>query len=270
MHENKKKQAALAIVTLTSDYGEGSYYSGSLKGALMRAIPDVTIIDLWHSATPFDVNQASFMLSMVYSNFPVGTWHLLAIDTSPVSNKQILVVEQEGHYFIGADNGQFSLIFPQLPTKVYKVLIKPGMEFHTFPEKALFIPVIAQHLRTGQLKGIAEPGVVQNLRKPVKPYVEGNLLKGMVMLIDSFNNAVTNITKEDFETFTNGNSFRLLYWRKDSIDFVSKNYHREKDGEVLMLFNENGYLEIAMSKTRGAQLLGLKPGSMILIEQKEN
>jgi len=259
----------LTIVTLTSDYGEGSYYQGSLKGALLSAIPELQLVDIWHSAYPFDVSQASFMLSMVYPNFPPGTWHVLAIDTSPFSHKQVLVVEYNGHFFIGADNGQFSLLFPQMPEKVYRVLIKPGLESHPFPEKALFVPVIAHFIKNKNLKGIAEPGHIMNLKKPVKPYVEGSLLKGMVMIIDSFNNAITNISKSEFEAFTQGKAFRLLYWRKDSLSEVSTHYHRERDGESLMLFNENGYLEIAMSRSRGAQLLGLKPGSVILIEQKE-
>jgi S-adenosylmethionine hydrolase len=38
------------------------------------------------------------------------------------------------------------------------------------------------------------------------------------------------------------------------------------EGEELILFNENDYLEVAINKGRAASLLGLKLGNQVIIE----
>lgn len=257
------------MITLTSDYGAGSHYIGALKGALYSQMPEAVIVDVFHQTDSFNVMQAAFVLSEVYRNFPVGTWHIIAVDTSLFLHKQILVAEVDGHFFIAADNSIFSLLFKELPKKVYRIT---GLEKYVndgFPEKSIFPGVIAHYRKRGDLKGIAEPGKIERIFQNIETITEQHILKGVVMFVDTYQNAITNITKEAFERFRGESSFKIYYWRRNFIHQISENYNQGKEGDELAVFNESGLLEICMNRAKGAQLLGLKPGSMIMIEKLE-
>jgi S-adenosylmethionine hydrolase len=259
----------LNIITITSDYGAGSHYIGALKGAIYNKVAGAVIVDISHQTDQYNVMQAAFVLSGVYKNFPVGTWHLIAVDTSIYLHKQILVVEVDGHFFIGADNSIFSLIFKELPKKVYKIIGLEEKVNEIFPEKNIFPEIIAHFFKRGDLKGIAEPGQIKRIFQNIDTFVENNFLKGRVMMVDSYQNAITNISRTDFEKFTGNSPFKIMYWRKNFIDKISPNYYQGKEGTELAIFNENELLEICMHRAKGAQLLGLKPGSMIMVEKFE-
>ncbi len=257
------------IITLTSDYGAGSHYIGALKGAIYSKVPNAVIVDISHETEQFNVMQAAFVLSGVYKNFPEGTWHVLAVDTSLFLHKQILVVEFDSHFFIGADNSVFSLLFKELPKKVYKITGLENRVNEIFPEKNIFPEVIAHFIKRGDLKGIAEPGIIQRILQSIDVFVEHNILKGRVMMVDSYQNAITNITKKEFESFVGNSPFKILYWKRNFIDKIAPNYYLGKAGDEIAVFNENSLLEICMNRAKGAQLLGLKPGSMIMVEKLE-
>ena len=194
---------------------------------------------------------------------------MLAVDTSLFLDKQILVVEVDGHYFIGADNSIFSLIFKELPKKVYRIIGLENRVNEIFPEKNIFPDVIAHFFKRGDLKGIAEPGTIMRVLQNIETFVEHQFLKGRVMFIDTYQNAITNISQQVFNEFVADKPFKILYWRKNFIDHISPNYYEGKEGDEIAVFNENGLLEICMNRAKGAQLLGLKPGSMIMVEKIE-
>lgn len=133
-------------------------------------------------------------------------------------------------------------------------------------KKNVFPEVIASYLRKGSLQGIAEPGEIKNHKTSLHPTMVENNLHGTVMMIDGFGNAITNITREVFEKARSDRSFKVFYWRKHFIEKISNHYHDGAEGEDLLLFNEGNYLEIAIYKGRGAQLLGLRKGSNIVVE----
>ncbi|MDP1725319.1 MAG: SAM-dependent chlorinase/fluorinase [Bacteroidota bacterium] len=258
-----------SLITLISDYGLDSPYVAAIKGAVYSKIPDSLLVEITNQVSPFDLSQTAFILSSIYKNFPPGTWHIIGVDTNIALNKQFLIVESDGHYFIGADNGIFSMLFDPLPDKVYRILESNYSQNELFADKNVFVPVIAQFLKQANYKGLAEPAKVENIKQGIQPLVEENLIRGAVMFVDGFNNSITNIHKSLFEEVVKGRDFTLFYWGKHSISKLSKHYHDGKAGDDVLLFNENGFLEIAMNRGRGAQLLGLKVGSKIVVEISE-
>ena len=46
------------IITLLTDFGTADGYVAELKGVLLSAAPDVTIVDLSHEIPPQDVESA--------------------------------------------------------------------------------------------------------------------------------------------------------------------------------------------------------------------
>ena len=101
----------MAIITLTTDLGHNDSYLASVKGAIYTQLDDVKIVDISNSIEPFNIQEAAFILRNCYKDFPLGTIHIISIDDELTLNKEHLVIESDGHFFIGSDNGLFSLLF---------------------------------------------------------------------------------------------------------------------------------------------------------------
>jgi len=256
----------VSLITLTSDYGKDSPYIAAVKGAIYCKIPDANIVDICHSIPPFNVKQAAFILRNTCKNFPKGTWHIICIDTNIKLHKQFLVIEKNEHFFIAADNGIFSLLFDEVPNEVQKISESNFNQFDLFPEKNLFINVVKAFLDKSIPEGMTEKGKVKNIQQSLKPTKEGNTIKGAVMYLDGFQNAITNIDYEMFNSFVQNRPFKIFYRRKLFINKISRNFSDHNAGDEVALFNENGHLIITMERGHGAQLLGIRPESIITIE----
>ena len=104
----------MAIITLTSDYGNRDYFTAAIKGALLSETPNAQIIDISHEISPFNIQEAAYILKNAYVHFPKGTIHMIGIDSEASTNKLHIACKFDGHYFIGADTGIFSLMFPHI------------------------------------------------------------------------------------------------------------------------------------------------------------
>ena len=102
----------MAIITLTSDYGNKDYFTAAIKGALLTESPQAQIIDISHEISPFNIQEGAYILKNAYHHFPEGTIHMIGIDSEATHGKLHIACKVDGHYFIGADTGIFSLMFP--------------------------------------------------------------------------------------------------------------------------------------------------------------
>jgi S-adenosylmethionine hydrolase len=257
----------VAFITLISDYGHNSPYLAALKGVIYSTLPDARIVDISHSVNPHDILQAAYILKNTIRNFPEGTVHLIAIDTSYELHKQFLIAEHQQQFFIGADNGIFSLLFDEKPSKIWSVNDSLILSNDLFPEKNVFVEVAVRLIRKDDIHSFTTVSEIRNMKQHIAPVVEENLVRGSVIFIDGYGNAITNISTELFQQKMEGKqSFAIFYRRKDKITYISRNYGDVKSGYELALFNESGLLEIAMNTGKAAQLLGLREGSQVIIE----
>ena len=99
------------------------------------------------------------------------------------------------------------------------------------------------------------------------PTVDQLAIRGTIIYIDSFGNAVINIERELFLNEKKDRSF-TIFFRKSTynVSTISNTYEEVEVGEMLALFNQDGFLEIALNKGSAAQLLGLKIMEPIRIE----
>src|ERR1700744_3118849 len=103
----------MAIITLTTDLGDKDIYQAALKGSILKLFPTVNIVDITHSVAAFNVQQAAFILKNSFHYFPDNTVHLIGIDTVYNVDTKYLAIRYKNHFFVGADNGIFSLMFDQ-------------------------------------------------------------------------------------------------------------------------------------------------------------
>src|SRR5260370_7045499 len=69
-----------AIITLTTDYGTNDHLVGTLKGVILKINPDVTIVDITHNVTAFDLLDGALAIGSAYSYFPPKPIHLDFLD----------------------------------------------------------------------------------------------------------------------------------------------------------------------------------------------
>lgn len=257
----------MTIVTLTSDWGIGNHYAGAVKGTLLRLIPGVTIVDITHQIQCFNLMQASFVLRNAYPHFPENTIHLVGINTEADLQSPHIVVKNQGHYFIGADNGIFSLLFDHNPQEMVTLEIYQDSEYFTFPTRDVFARAASL---IAQGKALSELGPVHpalNERIMFRPVVRPNQILGKVIFIDDYENVFVNIDQPLFRKVGAGRPFAINFRSVDSgIVKISKSYSDVVEGEKLALFGSTGFLEIAINKGNASRLLGLRLNETVAID----
>ncbi len=184
----------MAIITLTTDLGDKDIYQAVLKGSILKILPAVNIVDITHSVAAFNIQQAAFVLKNSFYYFPEETVHLIGIDTVYSEDNRFLAIRYRNHYFVGTDNGIFSLIFDEEPEAMVEINIFQDHKFLHFPLADIFVKA-ACYLAEG--KPVGQIGVpVNSIEKKMtlQPAVERNQIRGMVIYIDAFQNVITTVT----------------------------------------------------------------------------
>lgn len=172
----------MAIITLTTDFGEKDHFAGAIKGAIYSELPDVRIVDISHSVSPFNVPEAAYIIQNAYSSFPKGTIHLIGIDSELNPENKHIAVKLDDHYFICANNGIMSMICAEIaPEKIVEINIHDKIETN-FPVLDVFVKVACHIARGGTLEVI---GKVINTIKPIRdlvPFVNDEKTRLLVVL----------------------------------------------------------------------------------------
>lgn len=251
----------MQIVTLTTDFGLDDYFVAQLKGALLSQSPTLHIIDVSHNVKPYDIVQGAFVLKNTYPSFPANTIHVITVNNS-AEGMSLICFKQAEQFFIGPDNGIFTLIFTELP-EVWRIGID-GEQPQTLQQS---ISDSIHRLATGaQMHEFAVPAGEIVQRIAIQPVLSHSQIRGSVIYIDHYENVVINIPKDLFEKVRNGRRFALFFKRNDPITMVSGHYTHVEVGETLCLFNSAGFLEIAVSMGKASSLLGLKLDDMVQVD----
>jgi hypothetical protein len=198
-----------------------------------------------------------------WREFPEGTIHLIGVNCVYGQGFRFVAVRREGHYFLAPDNGLLSLLFDNLPEADNRSL-GDGNRVH-FPVKNVFADAVA-HLAAGNpFEALGEPAGQLLQRISIQPVITKSRIRGTVVHIDNFENAVVNVHRELFEKTQEGREFSLFFKRNDPITRIAGNYCDVPVGEQLCLFNSAGYLEIAINMGRAGSLLGLKVEDVVEI-----
>ena len=273
----------MAIITLTTDFGEKDHFAGAVKGAIYSELPEVRIVDISHSVSPFSVPEAAYIIQNAYSSFPKGTIHVIGIDAELNPENKHIAVKLDDHYFICANNGIMSMICSEIaPEKIVEINIHDKIET-SFPVLDVFVKVACHIARGGTLEVI---GKVINTIKPIKnliPFVndEQSQIIGSVIYIDNYGNVITNIKRKFFESVQKTRAyeisarnykFKTIYnTYSEAINFDIPEEKRYDEGKGLVVFNSSDYLEIAVYKSDNANvgsastLMGLKQRDTVTV-----
>jgi S-adenosylmethionine hydrolase len=255
----------MSILTLTSDWNESDFYVGTLKGFLLAQLPEVQIIDISHSITPFNIAQAAFVLRNCYSHFPDGTVHLICVGVDQKKNNPI-IIEFSNQYFIGADNGIAGLLFDSKPDKVYRIK-DTYINKSSFFEKDTLAKAGLELLQHKTISEIADVTNEFNQQVPLRPTIDEDVISGSVVYIDSYKNLITNIPQDLFDQVGKNRKFEIFVQSNHyRISKINRQYSETAVGELLALFNVAGLLEIAINNGNAAELLSLRIGANVRVK----
>jgi S-adenosylmethionine hydrolase len=263
----------MSIITLTSDMGIKDFYLASIKGAIYSALPEAKIVDISHHITPFDIAQTAFIIKNTFPDFPEKTVHIISVDPEPSQNSKHLVIHYKGQYFIGNDNGMFSLMFDEIPDQIWKLNPPPSIGSSSFPSKSVFVWAATLLAQGTRLEEIAERTDTVRMRVAFRPVVESDLIKGSIIFIDGYGNVITNIDKSLFDSVQKERKYKIYFrGERNGISKISESYNEVPPGEKLAIFGAGKFLEIAINKgVEGSggganKLFGLKLNDTIRIE----
>jgi len=258
----------MGVITLTTDMGNSGFYVASVKAAILRNLPNASIVDITHSIRPFHVSSAAFIIRNVYKQFPEGSIHIVAVDALNSPHARVIGIKTDDHYFIGPDNGLFSLVFSNLPEQVYEITIPPNPELLAFTAKDIMAKA-AVHIAKGS--DITEIGSEYKNYVQLtawQPIYDDRSIRTLVVYVDDYGNCILNLEKGLFEQICRGRKFSIEV-KRNPIDIISKTYNDVGGGELVALFTGSGLLEIAINRGNVSELLGLKEGDSVLITFEE-
>lgn len=257
----------MSIITLTSDWSSSDFYVGVIKGKLLSKCKDCQIIDISHRIQPFNTSQAAFVVRNAFPEFPEGSIHMIFVNTEPSDDKPFLAVLSKGHYFIGTDNGIFSMICGENAEKI--VELPATYKVSSFSAFEVFCEAASKLANGESIGNIGKTRDHFIVRMPLRPTLEDTSLTGSIIFIDPYQNAVTNISKELFDKVSQGRDYEIFVQSKHyRIGTISNFYHDVQAGDLLAIFNSAGLLEIAINNGNAARLLNLDTNSTVRIEFK--
>lgn len=250
-----------SLIALLTDFGERDPYAGIMKGVILSRCPDVRIVDLCHGVPPQDVRAAGFLLAASEPYFPVGTLFVCVVDPGVGSGRAILWARGKGREFLVPDNGLLSFVEREERLREVRRVTDDRVFLRevsrTFHGRDIFAPVAAARAMGRDPEGLG-PRVRGFKRLPL-PIVRrrGGTLRGEVVYIDRFGNAVTSLRPADVPK-----GARL---RAAGIDFgpPRKSYSAVPPGRPLAVPGSFGLVELSIREGDAARSCGLSVGEEV-------
>ncbi len=253
------------MIVFMSDWGYNSYYVGIAKSVIYSISPNSTVVDLIHTILPFNVREAAHIVERTFGDLPRGSVLLSVVDPGVGTERKPIVLEVDGKYCVGPDNGTFTRILSGnyhcrvLENPKYMYRIPPSKTFHG---RDIFAPAAA-YLDSGvKLEEFGPEWKPLKIEFKEIEIGEG-FVKCEVAYVDGFGNVETTLKLRDLEDagigkifFVNGIRTRLV-----------ERYAEVKEG-LLAHLDSSGYLEISVNQGSASKMLSVSCGNELLITKE--
>ncbi len=253
----------MSVITLLTDFGTADGYVAELKGVLLGEAPGATLVDASHDLAPQDVDGARLALARYWLRYPPGTVHLVVVDPGVGTERAALAVGSEGRWLVGPDNGVLTPALLRAGARAVRLPVPPRSAA-TFHGRDVFAPAAARLAAGAPLDALGAPADAPVLRRtPEARRLADGGIEGVVITVDRFGNAITNLVASG-ATAAPGGLVQLgdPAWRTVPIRRV---YADVGSGEVVALAGSNGLLEIAVRDGSAAAVLGVARGNRVVL-----
>jgi S-adenosyl-L-methionine hydrolase (adenosine-forming) len=242
------------MIVLFSDFGLEGPYTGQVKTVLQRTAPAVPVIDLFADAPAGKPKPAAYLLAAYAVWFPPGTVILAVVDPGVGGTRGAVIVEADGRWYVGPDNGLFELVQRRASAvRSWDILWRPGTMSASFHGRDLFAPIAGQLAR----------GIL-----PSEPQRSGEIGRcadwpddlAEIVYIDRYGNAMTGVRAAVLADTTYLRVTGHVLPRARTFSDVPA-------GAAFWYENSNGLAEIAVNAGRADAALGLALGSPVVISR---
>lgn len=260
------------LITLTTDFGYKDPFVGMMKGVIYNINDSATIVDISHGIENQNILEGAFIISKSFKYFPDNTVHVVVVDPGVGSSRRPLLIASSGHYFVGPDNGVFSMIIENDPfSRVFEVTEEKYFLKNisaTFHGRDVFAPVAAwlsKGFSTGSFGSI-----IEDYTKIKIPPVERrhSIVRGSVIYTDIFGNIITNIPSAVVDEILQQGiapSNISIEICGHKISGIRKCYADTKEGEPGIIINSFNLIEIYSYLGNAAKALNAKKGDVVEI-----
>jgi len=255
----------MPVITLTTEWKPEDFYYGIIRGKLASCCPGIEVIVNASGIPAFNISYASFVVRNTFLNYPDGSIHIICVRSEPEKGAYCLAARAGKHYFISADNGILNLIMNGDPEEVV-IVRHPDVK----DELEMFARTVASISEGKSLVSIGEKTDDYVKHVPLRATIDKDVIIGSIIFIDSFGNAISNITREVFSRVFDKKPFRVLIQsNKNHTDKISDKYNEVAVGDLLARFNSLDLLEISINGANVSELLSLSIGSVVRIDSRE-
>jgi S-adenosylmethionine hydrolase len=251
--------ASPPLIALLTDFGQGDAYVGVLHGVIAGIAPHTRVIDISHEVPPQDIRAGAFLLRTSYRFFPAGTIFAAVVDPGVGTARAIVTVRAGEYTFAGPDNGLLRWAVEDAgplhaAVRVEERRYRLPRVSRTFHGRDVIAPAVA-HLSLGVPLSALGPPAPPLAGDPFPRLVAtGPQLRGEVLYVDRFGNAITNLPPLPGEVHLKGREMRRVHA-----------YAEGRPGEAVALEGSAGYLEIAVNGGSAAAGLGVTPGTTVIL-----
>ncbi len=240
------------MIFLFTDFGLEGPYLGQVKAVLHQEAPGVPVVDLMADAPAHDPHSAAYLLAAMVPPRSKGDVFLAVVDPGVGSDRAALVVEADGRWFIGPDNGLLAVVAKQAElAEISQTEWRPKRLSNSFHGRDLFAP-IAAHLA----KGEAPPGPL----KPRTSITGANWAADLprIIYVDRFGNAMTGLRAKNIP-----DKAGIKVGNRDLPR--ARTFSEVAPGEAFWYENANGLAEVAVNQGRADDELQIGVGHPVAV-----
>lgn len=255
------------IITLMTDFGLVDEYVGVMKGVICCHAPDATIIDITHNIDSHNIAQGAMILQASYPYFPHGTIHVAVVDPGVGTQRDILLVDAQSHFFIAPDNGLLTPVLTDTSQvmQVYRIP-QPENVSATFHGRDVMAPLAGKLAvdRKPELYG-ERMAMSECTTLPLPSFTQSPAeLQGVVVSADHFGNISTSIPSTALGEIGQPEDLKVCI-ANISINGINRTYGDVETGEFVALVNSRGFLEIGINCGNAQTTLHTKAGQEITV-----
>ena len=247
-------------IVLISDYGDGSIYTGLVKGLIYKITHKNNYLDFFNKVNRENLVNGAFLIENTHNSFDKDSVFCCNVDPNIYSDRDIIIVKKSNQFLVAPDNGILSSIVGE-GTEIYRA----DMRAHIVEDKNMEITYLAAKISIGDMSVIGESLPKDSIKLIHYSAVESkDDIIGQVCHVDSFGNVITDIDNLCYESI-----YKIIIDDKTVYNF-EKSYNESRNNLVFAYKGSLGKIEIAIKNKNAAKIINLKIGDRIIAKKKDD
>ncbi|MFN8279597.1 MAG: SAM-dependent chlorinase/fluorinase [Saprospiraceae bacterium] len=247
------------IISICSDFGTQDYRLSSLKAEVLKSNPQISILDISHEVTPFDLTEAAFLVSNAIPHFPSLSIHVVWVFNTS-EDQGIIVAKWNDQFIIAPDNGLIGLITSHDPElEIFRI----SDDCYSYKKRiADTVKILIDQEQLGSYFELMHNPVHKISLNPV---YQKDRIQARVIYIDRYGNIIFNIKSEPFKEVCVGRNFSFNTPAHQIISNFNLQQLERENGAFYINFTDSGYLKLALCGAEASSTLDIKKDDTIQI-----